>query len=219
MPRPRFEKLTEEKKRAILDAAAVEFSANGFRAASFNRIIENTGLSKGAMYYYFDDKEDLFLTVVKKLQDSLMAQLGELGPCDDPESFWREIRGLFERGAELKQVDPAIIQMGMALAKSAAAGDTHLSFDRLFVNIQGWMEAVVRRGQEVGGVRKDLPVGLLVAMLWGVGGAGDVWMVQNLSDDLIYKIDFEKAMEFTVDLYRRLLEPGAEIGFFVSMDD
>ena len=219
MPRPRFDKLSEDKKRAILDAAAAEFSTNGFHAASFNRIIENTGLSKGAMYYYFDDKEDLFLTVVKKFQDAIMEQLGDLGPCDDPESYWEEIRKLFERGARIKQEDPTIIHMGMALAKAAAAGETHLSFDRLFDNVHGWMEAVVERGQEVGAVRRDLPVTLLVSMIWAVSGSMDIWAVQNLTDDLIHQIDFAKATDFTIDLYKRLMEPGAEIGFFWPVND
>jgi AcrR family transcriptional regulator len=219
MPRPRFEKLSDEKKAAILDAAAAEFSVNGFRAASFNQIIENAGLSKGAMYYYFDDKEDLFLTVVKKLQDAIMEQLGELGPCDDPDSYWAEIRVLFARGARIKQEDPTIIHMGMALVKSAAAGDTHLSFDRLFDNVHGWLEAVVVKGQAVGAVRMDLPASLLVAQLWAVSGAMDVWAVQHLTDEMIHRIDFEKATDFTIDLYRRLMEPGEEIGFFWPVND
>lgn len=219
MPRPRFEKLDKDRKRAILDAAAAEFSVNGFRAASFNRIIENTGLSKGAMYYYFDDKEDLFLTVVKKFQDAIMEQIGDLGPFDDPDSYWREIRVLFEQGARIKQEDPTIIHMGMALAKAAAAGDTHLSFDRLFDNIHGWMEDVVVRGQAVGAVRKDIPASLLVSQLWAASAAMDLWAVQNLSDDLIHQIDFDKATDFTIDLYQRLMEPRTEIGFFWPVNE
>jgi AcrR family transcriptional regulator len=219
MPRPRFQKLDEKKKRTILDAAAEEFAASSFRDASFNRIIEKAGLSKGAMYYYFDDKEDLFLTVVKEFQDAVTSRLGELGPCDDPDSYWREIGVFFERGARIHQDDPTVIQMGMALAKSAAAGETHLTYDRIFEDVHGWLEAVVEKGRMVGAVRRDVPVSLLVSMLWSVSSAMDIWAVQNLSDELIYRLDFTKAIEFTIDLYRRLMEPGAEIGFFWTADD
>ena len=219
MPRPRFEKLSDEKKRAILDAAAVEFSAHGFQAASFNRIIENAGLSKGAMYYYFDDKEDLFLTVVNRLQDAIMEQLGELGPCTDPEGYWREVRVLFAHAAQLKQEDPTIIHAALAMVKGAAAGETRLTYDHLFANVHEWFEEVIVRGQEVGAVRRDLSPGLLAAMLWGVSGAMDLWMVRHLDEEVLLDIDFDKATEFTVDLYRRLLEPGAEIGFFWPVND
>ena len=38
MPRPRFEKLTPEKRENILETAAKEFAANGYDGASFNQI-------------------------------------------------------------------------------------------------------------------------------------------------------------------------------------
>ena len=157
--------------------------------------------------------------LVDDQQSLVPEQLGDLGPCDDPDSYWAEIRVLFERGARIKQEDPTIIHMGMALVKSAAAGETHLSFDRLFDNVHGWLEAVVVKGQAVGAVRRDLPASLLVSQLWAVSGAMDVWAVQNLTDEMIHQIDFEKATDFTIDLYRRLMEPGEEIGFFWPVND
>jgi AcrR family transcriptional regulator len=45
-----------------LEAAAKEFVAHGFEAASLNRILDDAGISKGAAYYYFDDKTDLYAT-------------------------------------------------------------------------------------------------------------------------------------------------------------
>ena len=56
MPRPRFNKLTAEKRESILEAAAKEFATHGFEGASLNQILSNAGISKGAAYYYFDDK-------------------------------------------------------------------------------------------------------------------------------------------------------------------
>ena len=64
MPRPRFDKLPPERQATILDAATVEFATAGYENASLNRIIERAELSKGATYYYFDGKEDLYLTVL-----------------------------------------------------------------------------------------------------------------------------------------------------------
>jgi AcrR family transcriptional regulator len=61
MPRPRWATLEPERRTAILDVAAAEFAAHGFTDASYNRIIQRAGISKGAMYYYFDDQEDLFV--------------------------------------------------------------------------------------------------------------------------------------------------------------
>ena len=57
-----FNKISDEKRQAILDAAMVEFSSKGFNAANINIIAKNAGISIGSMYQYFDSKENLFLT-------------------------------------------------------------------------------------------------------------------------------------------------------------
>ena len=56
MPRPRFQKLAEEKRHHLLETAAKAFAAHGYEGASLNQILEQAGISKGATYYYFDDK-------------------------------------------------------------------------------------------------------------------------------------------------------------------
>src|SRR5258708_31869284 len=60
MPFERFEKLAPAKRERILEVAAQEFAAKGFEGASVNRILERAQMSKGAAYYYFADKADLF---------------------------------------------------------------------------------------------------------------------------------------------------------------
>ena len=62
MPRPRFEKLSPEKREQILETSAKEFAANGYEGASLNQILAKAGISKGAAYYYFDNKADLYVT-------------------------------------------------------------------------------------------------------------------------------------------------------------
>ncbi len=66
MARSRFDKLEPKKQEAILTAAAAEFAERGFGAASLNRIIKRARTSKGSLYYYFNDKADLFATVVER---------------------------------------------------------------------------------------------------------------------------------------------------------
>jgi hypothetical protein len=41
-----------------MEMAAQEFAAYGFDDASVNRILETVQMSKGAAYYYFEDKVD-----------------------------------------------------------------------------------------------------------------------------------------------------------------
>ena len=71
MPFPRFHKLSQEKRERLLDIAAQEFATHGFEDASVNRILERVQMSKGAAYYYFEDKVDLFFTVVQYCNERL----------------------------------------------------------------------------------------------------------------------------------------------------
>lgn len=54
-----------ERQRPLLDAALEEFSQRNFDQASINRILKNSGISKGVFYYHFNDKEALYLCLME----------------------------------------------------------------------------------------------------------------------------------------------------------
>ena len=74
-PNQTFLNLPDEKKRRIEDAAADEFSDNGYRSASINAIVSRVGIAKGSIFQYFGDKKGLFLFIfgqsVEKVKDYL----------------------------------------------------------------------------------------------------------------------------------------------------
>lgn len=55
-----FKNLNETKQKRILNAALREFAENGYDYASTNRIIKNAGIGKGMLFYYFNNKKDLY---------------------------------------------------------------------------------------------------------------------------------------------------------------
>jgi AcrR family transcriptional regulator len=54
------------KRRQIVEGARAIFLANGFDAASMMDIANKAGVSKGTLYVYFKNKEDLFAEIVKQ---------------------------------------------------------------------------------------------------------------------------------------------------------
>lgn len=62
---PRTPQESEAKRRAILDAALVEFAAHGFAAARLDDVARRAGIAKGTLYLYFADKEALFEALVR----------------------------------------------------------------------------------------------------------------------------------------------------------
>ncbi|WP_108670598.1 TetR/AcrR family transcriptional regulator [Peribacillus acanthi] len=56
----------EERKMRILDAAREVFIKKGFNAVSMQDIIEHSGVSRGGVYTYFQNTEDIFLEILRK---------------------------------------------------------------------------------------------------------------------------------------------------------
>src|SRR3984893_12837147 len=54
------------KRRQIVSGARAVFLSQGFDAASMNDIARAAGVSKGTLYVYFKDKEELFQAIVEE---------------------------------------------------------------------------------------------------------------------------------------------------------
>ncbi|MDE6963082.1 MAG: TetR/AcrR family transcriptional regulator [Lachnospiraceae bacterium] len=59
----RFKELSEEKQISILKAAMEVFAKYEYKKASTDLIASKAGVSKGLLFYYFQNKKDLYLTV------------------------------------------------------------------------------------------------------------------------------------------------------------
>jgi AcrR family transcriptional regulator len=63
------------RRRQVLEAALAVFGEKGYGAATMEDVAARVGLSKAALYEYFESKEDLFIAVVRQ-------DLGRsAGPC------------------------------------------------------------------------------------------------------------------------------------------
>jgi AcrR family transcriptional regulator len=81
-------RLTREDKRAnnrglILRAAREVFGRRGYHAATIEEIADEAGLSNGAIYYNFKNKEDLFLALLdERIQDRAFSVASMLDATD-----------------------------------------------------------------------------------------------------------------------------------------
>ncbi|MCD4689472.1 MAG: TetR/AcrR family transcriptional regulator, partial [Desulfuromonadaceae bacterium] len=57
---------SDHTRQTILDAAAQEIHLHGFQAASLSRILATTGLTKGALYHHFPNKQALGYAVLEE---------------------------------------------------------------------------------------------------------------------------------------------------------
>ena len=74
MAKDKFFELDKEKQEELLKAAREEFSTKTYEEASINKIIKSINLARGSFYLYFDNKEDLYLYILKKYIEEFREQ-------------------------------------------------------------------------------------------------------------------------------------------------
>lgn len=101
--------LLQQKREAIADAAFELFLKEGFHRTTTRAIARRAGVSAGAPFTYFKDKEDILFHIVSKEQDLaeerlvsvLSRQIAEATRTDaDPEEVFKTILGTFLRAID-----------------------------------------------------------------------------------------------------------------------
>src|SRR5215204_7416540 len=59
----------EQRRAAILEGARTCFARHGYEGATVARLEQETGLSRGAIFNYFENKEALFVALVRRSSD------------------------------------------------------------------------------------------------------------------------------------------------------
>ena len=134
-----------EKREIILEAALEVFSAHGFRGATIDQIAEAAGMSKPNLLYYFRRKEDIHVTLMKRLLDTWLAPLKELDDVGDPMT---ELRSYIRRKLEMARDYPREsrlfaneILQGAPRIMPMLEGELKSLVDAKAEIITGWMRA------------------------------------------------------------------------------
>lgn len=118
------------KRQQILEGARRVFISVGFDAASMNDITREAGVSKGTIYVYFQNKEDLFEALIEEERQSIFANLFDA----------------LEHEGDLREI---LIAYGVALAKKVTAPSV-LRAQRTVIGICDRMPEVGARFYERG---------------------------------------------------------------------
>ena len=204
MPLPRFQRLPPERRAHLLETAATDFAEKGFEAASLNEILAKAGFGKSSYYYYFEDKEDLYVASVtdalaRLVPTGMALSLSSL----TRKSFWPKVEGWFDSLIALSISQPiymALIRDAPAMRKMLGPRTQELA-QRVF------LPAVecIRRGQELGCIRHDLDA----EQLWVVGMAADAALDEEffVRTDAVTPAAVKQHGRLVLDTWQRLLAP------------
>ena len=82
LPAAAEDSVDSAKRRQIVEGARAVFLAQGFDAASMGEIARKAGVSKGTLYVYFKNKEDLFEAIADEQCAFQAERVFQLDPAD-----------------------------------------------------------------------------------------------------------------------------------------
>jgi AcrR family transcriptional regulator len=147
--------LTREK---LLNAAFCEIHRHGYQAASIASILQDTGLTKGALYHHFPTKQDLGLAVIDEVIGARLDGLIFRRIHESAEPIAELLRVIGEIGANR---DPELVKLGCPLnnlmQEMSPLDDSFKA--RLNGILATWgrvVESALRQGQAAGVLRADV---------------------------------------------------------------
>lgn len=148
-------------RRRILDAALEEFSEKGFEGASLNAACAKNDLSKGLIYHYFKDKDELYLLCAEECFGRLSACVegAMTSAAGDPEA---RLRAFFDARAGFFAENPGYLGIFLSVMEppahlEARVAEARSGFDDLCAGILTEMlrDAALRPGLSAAAIVED----------------------------------------------------------------
>lgn len=186
--RARTDEAKDQRRAAFLDAALDEFFERGFAAAKMDDIARRAGLSKGAIYLYFDSKEALFEQLVETLAVPKIERMEAIfAAAPSIEMGLKGVAQFFPamiRGGRLPRLMKVIISDAFTFP-DVVQGYRQRVLDRLFVALAGALEQAMMRGE----IRRCDPH-LLARLVAAPAPLSAIWHVL-FGDDPEVEVDLE----------------------------
>ncbi|WBV42871.1 TetR/AcrR family transcriptional regulator [Pseudoroseomonas cervicalis] len=185
-PSPDADTEASPKRRAILEAAAGLFMAEGLAAVSMDAVARAAGVSKATLYAHFSGKDALFTEIVqnncRRLQDSADAAL-----VDHALPLERALAQLGTRWLGFLLQPKVRALHRVVLAESGRSPELAAAFYQAGpMTLRRWLEEWLEGEQARGRLRPDAPVPLVAEQFFALL-RGDLFMRATLN--LVPEID------------------------------
>ena len=158
----RFDVITREKQMQIIEAAIEEFADHGFNGTNINKVAKRAKISIGAMYSYFESKDELFLTVVGHLLELLSKVLGEI---DLESSALKIIKSLFYKAHDYAVLYPQVNQVYLDFSSHSLSSLSNRVSKDLETITKNLYYDVIEKAKSKGQIDESIDKGILSFVL------------------------------------------------------
>ena len=149
----------ENTRRKILQTAFEEFHRNGFQGGSLNRVVEEAGTTKGALFHHFEGKTELGYAVVEEVIAPVLKSrwLDPMMESTDPVS---DLKRTLNRHLKEDLANGGLAQgcplNNLAQEMSPLDEGFRQRIELVYKNWRGCLEEAFARGIKAGTVRPDI---------------------------------------------------------------
>ncbi|GAA4449904.1 hypothetical protein GCM10023170_034930 [Phytohabitans houttuyneae] len=176
MPR-RTEAHLAARRRQILDAARTCFLRKGFHATSMQEVIEEAGLSVGAVYRYFRGKDEIIAAIAEDATDRVIGAFARVAADPAPVPLLEAMdRALASAEMETRPggAFPLAVEVWAGAARDPAL---HTLMAARYAPMRDSFVTLARRARDRGELRPDADVAAVGAALFALVPG---WAVQRL---------------------------------------
>ncbi len=184
-----------DKYHRILDAAIKVFAEQGFFQSTISQIAREAQVADGTIYLYFKNKDDILVQFFSYKTTQVFERFRK--SVDEADTAIEKLRNLIRSHLEAFQRDRsmAVVYQSETHQTSRLAEPQIKAMSKMYIDI---ISEIVEQGQQEGGIRKDLYLGLVRRFIIG---AVDEVINSWLHADKEY--DLASMAEPLVDLFIR----------------
>ncbi len=185
MPQPTFFALPAPKRKRVIEAAVIEFGAHAYGQASLDRIATAAKVSKGSLYQYFSDKQDLYSWLLTEYLPQ--QKRSNAPPSGDLLCFLEQA---FLQGIERFREQPHLAALAARAAMPVSEPEAAEVHAQLRAATHAGLLELIRAGKANGSVREEVPSDLaaeLIAQLMGSSLLATVARRAGLAPDALLK--------------------------------
>jgi AcrR family transcriptional regulator len=193
----------DASRRQLVDTAIDCFALHGFQGTSIDRIARAAGVTKGALYYHFRDKEDLLLEAVKnRIGEFERHVLDAVAASDDThEQLRRVVDACFVTATASNHRRFIITLMVEALDTNPRLSE---QFRKVLRRMRGFLADVVANGQRRGIMRADIVPTDVAALIAGTIMGAEIQHYQDPSE-----VDLRRVLDAHLRQLTDWLTPGS----------
>lgn len=173
----------EETRALLISSARKIFGERGYAETSMDDLTAYAGLTRGALYHHFGDKQGLLAAVVAQIDGEMDARLQSIS--DNAADAWEGFAGRCHAYLEMAQ-EPEI-QRIVLLDAPSVLGNSGDSQQQCIASLQGLIEGLIGRG-----VVREIDPHALSVMIQGSLTEAAFWIARE--EGGIGRLDQAKAV-------------------------